>query len=304
MYRPALLALAACLAGVSCAMSDNETAPSPAHADRPIMAWPDLLERPQPAPDQRIPYGPGHLQFSELWLPSGPGPHPTVLMIHGGCWQTAIAERDIMNWIAADLRARGIAVWNVEYRGVDRGGGYPGTYEDVLAAAESLRTSAERFGLDASNIVAVGHSAGGHLALWLAAASALPEGHPLRPARPLPIATVLSQGGIPDLVAASGRPDHSCGTEAPRAMLGEGDNVSASSAFAMTPGPARLIMLHGARDSISPPAYGEAFARAMRGRGRDARVEIVPDEGHVELIAPGSASWARQIQLIEAALGR
>lgn len=269
-----------------------------------VMTWPDLLERPQPAPDQLIAYGPGELQFSELWRPAGAGPHPTVLMIHGGCWQTEIAERDIMSWIAADLRGRGIAVWNVEYRGVDRGGGYPETYRDVLAAAESLRSNAARLGLIADPVVAVGHSAGGHLALWLAAAAALPEDHPLRPASSIDIKLVLSQGGIPDLVGASGRPDHPCGADAPRAMLGGEENTTVTSAFAMTPGSAELIMLHGADDAISPPSYGEEFAGSMAGKGRRVTVEVIPGEGHVELIAPGTRSWARQVEIIEAAMGR
>lgn len=285
-------------------MPESRPAPSSSENGAPLMTWPDLLERPRPSPTERIAYGRGDLQFSELWLPSDPGPHLTVLMIHGGCWQTAIAERDIMNWIAEDLRGRGIAVWNIEYRGVDRGGGYPGTYQDVLAAAASLRANAERFGLDIANVVAVGHSAGGHLALWLAAATALPERHPLRPADPLSIGTVLSQGGIPDLVAASGRPDHPCGADAPRAMLGGDGNVASTSAFAMMPGSAELIMLHGADDAISPPSYGEEFAESMVRKGRRVTVEIIPGDGHVELIASGTRSWARQVAIIEAAMGR
>lgn len=304
MTRIALLASLACLAGASaCAMPQNDTAPA-ADAAPSIMIWSDLTERPQPSATERIAYGPGELQFSELWLPDGAGPHPTVLMIHGGCWQTEIAELDLMNWLAEDLRQRGIAVWNIEYRGVDRGGGYPGTYEDVLAAAESLQTNAARLGLLADDVIAIGHSAGGHLALWLTAAVALPAGHALRPANPLDINAVISQGGIPDLVAASGRPDHPCGADAPRAMLGGAQNAPSASAFAMAPGTADLFMIHGALDRISPPEYGEAFAEAMRARGREVPVEIIPGEGHVELIAPNTASWARQIELIEGFFGR
>ena len=94
-------------------------------------------------------------------------------MVHGGCWQTEIADRRIMNWIADDLRRRGIAVWNIDYRGVDRaGGGYPGTFQDAAAAADALRDHAARYNLDLSRLVATGHSAGGHLALWLAGAAA------------------------------------------------------------------------------------------------------------------------------------
>ena len=85
------------------------------------MKWPDLLGRPRPLPTTTVAYGADPLQVVDLWLPKGRGPHPTVLMVHGGCWQSEIADRTIMNWIADDLRSRGIAVWNIDYRGVDRG---------------------------------------------------------------------------------------------------------------------------------------------------------------------------------------
>jgi acetyl esterase/lipase len=145
------------------------TAPASPEPAPALMTWPDLLERPRPEPNRSIPYGSDSLQVADLWLPSGPGPHPTLLMVHGGCWQTEIADRRIMNWIADDLRKRGIAVWNIDYRGVDRaGGGYPGTFQDVAAAADALRQAAPKYDLDLSRLVAMGHSAGGHLALWLA----------------------------------------------------------------------------------------------------------------------------------------
>ena len=136
--RPALaLALLAALAGCSV----SEPPASPPVAQQPeLMKWPALLERTRPEPDSTIAYGDDQMQKVDLWLPAGRGPHPTVLMVHGGCWQTEIADRRIMNWIADDLRKRGIAVWNIDYRGVDRtGGGYPGTFADAAAAADALQ---------------------------------------------------------------------------------------------------------------------------------------------------------------------
>src|SRR5687768_14180625 len=114
-----------------------------------LMAWPDLLERPRPAPTTTISYGEESLQVVDLWLPDGAGPHPVAMMVHGGCWQTEIADRTIMNWIAEDLRRRGIAVWNIDYRGVDRtGGGYPGTFMDAAAAVDALWQHASPYRLD------------------------------------------------------------------------------------------------------------------------------------------------------------
>src|SRR5687767_7477519 len=157
LYPLALVAFPA-LAG--CAVTDS--APPDPTANRPdgLMVWPDLLERERPRESETIPYGDQALQVVDLWLPQGKGPHPTVLMVHGGCWTTAIADRRIMNWIADDLRKRGIAVWNIDYRGVDRGGGgYPGTFQDAAAAVNSLREHSARYRLDIRPLVAVGHSA-------------------------------------------------------------------------------------------------------------------------------------------------
>src|SRR3712207_1248876 len=167
---PRLLALVTALALAACSVNSPTPTPAPTAAPTALMKWPDLLERPRPEPSATIEYGDQGMQRVDLWLPTGKGPHPTVLMVHGGCWTTNIADRRIMNWIADDLRKRGIAVWNIDYRGVDRtGGGYPGTFADAAAAADSLRRHASEHRLDISPLVAVGHSAGGHLALWLAA---------------------------------------------------------------------------------------------------------------------------------------
>src|SRR5688500_5698259 len=94
--RPGLAALL--LLGLAgCVMDD---APQPAgRGPDGLMAWPDLLERPRPEPARAFSYGEDPLQRVDLWRPAGPGPHPVVLMVHGGCWQSEIADRTIMNWI-------------------------------------------------------------------------------------------------------------------------------------------------------------------------------------------------------------
>ena len=150
-----------------------------------LMDWPDLLGRPLPAPSEKIAYGPGPMQFGELWIPEGKGPFPVVLMVHGGCWLSGVAKLSIMNYAADDLRRRGIAVWNIEYRGVDRpGGGYPGTFQDVAAGADALATIAPAHHLRLDRVVALGHSAGGHFVLWLAARPRLPAGSALQARAP------------------------------------------------------------------------------------------------------------------------
>lgn len=277
-------------------------------AKAPLLDWSDLLARPMPEADRKIAYGAEELQFVDLWLPETPGPHPVVLMIHGGCWQSDVADRTIMNWIAADLRGRGIAVWNAEYRGVDRpGGGYPGTFLDVATAADLLVKDGKALGLKTDRIVAIGHSAGGHLALWLGDRSALPRGSALRGGAPAPIAAAISQGGLPDLQFSANTVGHGCGTEGARAMAGvpsaeRPDIYADTSPIAMQPGSARQFSINASRDEIAPPAYAAAYARALAARGVTVDAVTIPDEGHVELIAPESAAWAETVKLIEQAL--
>ena len=288
----AAIAAAVLLLGIRLADGSPVVAMLSGHDDAPIMQWPDLLDQPRPTADQTLRYGDDPLQVVDLWLPAGEGPHPVVVMIHGGCWQTEIATRDIMNYIAQDLRREGIAVWNIEYRGVDRGGGYPNTYLDVGAAADLLAARAKSLNLDLSTTIAIGHSAGGHLALWLAARPALAEGEPLRGTNPLRIDAAISQAGIADLRAAMAREGHACGTDAPKAMAG--------GAFALTSPPempfsrAKQIQFHTDKDRIAPPEYAQAYAANMARRGVTVENHVHGPEGHVELIAPASRSWAAQ----------
>lgn len=291
------LALAAGMALAACSMT--------ASASAELMTWPDLLERPRPAADAEIRYGDNQLQVVDLWLPKGKGPHPTVLMVHGGCWQTEIADRRIMDWIADDLRKRGIAVWNIDYRGVDRaGGGYPGTFLDAGAAADALRDHAARYHLNISRLVAVGHSAGGHLALWLAGRSRLPADSALRQGTPLPIATVISLGGLPDLEEAARPPGSGCGTEVIARLTGSGrpDVFADTSVPRLAPLGVPQILINGAEDRIIPTSYAEDYARQMRAAGDRVEVRMIPDTGHVELVAPGTRAWAVAVEEIVKAL--
>ncbi len=271
--------------------------------DKPIMTWPDLLTRAKPAPDATLRYGDDALQLVDVWVPKGQGPHPAVIMIHGGCWQTAIAERGIMNWIAADLRSHGVGVWNIEYRGVDRGGGLPGTYQDVGRAADLLLAEGARHGLDTGGTrIAIGHSAGGHLALWLARRPVLAADDALRGAHPIRIDLAISQGGLPDLRAGAASNGHACGADAPAAMA-RGD-YARTSPPEMPLGSAPEMQFNNDRDRVTPPATGTAYSAAMMARGMTVPMEVTQGEGHVELIAPDSASWRKQRAAIMAALGR
>lgn len=270
-----------------------------------LLTWPDLAARPRPDPDATIAYGEDGMQKVDLWLPPGTGPHPVVLMVHGGCWQTSIADRRLMDWAAADLRDQGIAVWNIDYRGVDRtGGGYPGTFADVAAAADRLRTDAAKYRLDTRRVVAVGHSAGGHLALWLAGRRRLPATSVLRTPDPIAIAHVISLGGLPDLAATERRPDNGCGTEIIGRLVGRDrvDRFADTSVPRLLPLGVSQELINGREDRIIPYDLATGYVAQARAAGDTVDLHRVADTGHVELIAPGSAAWNEATWRIRAAL--
>ena len=145
----------------------------------------EVAAMPSRPADARITYGAAPEQFGELRLPTGPGPHPVVVLIHGGCWR---AEYDITHIapLATALADDGWAVWAIEYRRVGSpGGGWPGTFVDVGTAIDHLRTVAKTHPLDLSRVVVAGHSAGGHLALWSGARGLLPKDSPIATSNPL-----------------------------------------------------------------------------------------------------------------------
>ncbi|MES2338995.1 MAG: alpha/beta hydrolase [Pseudomonadota bacterium] len=270
-----------------------------------LLTWPDLTGRPKPAADATVSYGPDSMQKVDVWLPAGKGPFPVVLMVHGGCWTTSIADRSLMNWIADDLRKDGIAVWNIDYRGVDRsGGGYPGTFMDAGKAADQLTENARKYHLDARRIVAVGHSAGGHLALWLAGRAKLPKDSPLATAMPLKIAHVISLGGLPDLAATASSPDNGCGTEVIGKLVGTGraDPYVDTSVPRLLPLGIPQDLVNGREDKIIPYRMATDYVAAARKAGDRVTLRTVAATGHVELVAPDSAAWAETKRLVRRAL--
>ncbi len=302
------LILSAAVLAAACAPAPRETNAAPPPVELAVlMTWSDLLERPLPAPTHTIAFGPGATDVADLWLPPGTGPHPVVLMVHGGCWQKQIADHTLMNYAAEALRAEGIAVWNVEYRGVDEvGGGYPGTFMDVAKAADALRDVATKYNLKTDRVVAYGHSAGGHLALWLAARPRLPATSPLRGANPLPIATVLNIGGLADLKASAPVTDPTCLAAIMDQLTGPAssarpDVFADTSPAELLPLGVRQISVNGDEDRIAPPQLGHGYTARARAAGDAAETVVIARTGHVELIAPGTAAFDAEVALLKAA---
>jgi len=272
------------------------TTPTSAPAREPI-SFSNLLARPRAAADVRIAYGPGPQQFGELWLPKGQGPHPVAVLIHGGCWQADLPGVELMDYLAADLRGRGYAVWNIEYRRIGHeGGGWPGTFEDAGAGIDHLRALAGPRELDLSRIVLIGHSAGGHLATWAAARSGLPKSSPMWSADPLPVKGVVSLAGINDLEAFRATGPDRCGgpqtiDDLVSASTREGQDAYADTSPARLPKPsAELVVISGALDPIVPPSFGPPFAARWK-----ASEITIDGAGHFELIDPTSDAWTATV---------
>src|SRR5262245_50972601 len=145
-------------------------------------------------------YGDHPSQLGELFLPAGSGPFPVTVVVHGGYWK-AQYDRSLMEGLCTDLAAHGLAAWNIEYRRVGGGGGWPHTLDDAGAAIDLLAELDAP--LDLSHVGAVGHSAGGQLALWAASRPTLPADAPGGAPR-VPIAAAVSQAGVLDLTLAAG----------------------------------------------------------------------------------------------------
>lgn len=251
-----------------------------------------VLQAPPPGADVRIAYGPDAQQFGELRLPKGKGPHPVVVVIHGGFWR---ARYDLahVGHLAADLTSRGFATWSLEYRRVGHaGGGFPGTLRDVGAGVDHLRTIAAQHSLDVSRIVTLGHSAGGHLAAWVAARPRVSDPE-LTTIDPLKLAGVVSLAGVLDLHHAhslrlsDGIVEEFLGGTPQQVP----QRYAQASPHALLPLGLPQLLLHGTRDQTVPPALSSDYAAKARQLADDAR--YVPLEGadHFELIDPKSKEW-------------
>ena len=239
----------------------------------------------QPARPATHRYGPDPAQFGELWLP-GTTSAATVVIIHGGFWR-ARYDLSLGRPLAADLVRRGYAVWNLEYRRVGAGGGWPATFEDIATGIDLLA----ELPVAATRVAAIGHSAGGHLAAWAAGRAGLPPGAP--GARPLVAVTaVISQAGV--LALADCARDGAGGTAAPDLMGGGPQDLPEryrlADPMAAVPVAAAVLCLHSRADEAVPFAYSERYVAAAAQAGGTAWLHET-DGDHFTLIDPDSADW-------------
>ena len=263
-------ASAVCLA-TGCALAPTSPARTGQPAARPPVLRLDLL--PASEPDQRIAYGKETSQFGDLRLPPGPGPHPVVVLIHGGCFKAAYATNRDLAAMADALRTSGIATWNIEYRRLgEAGAGWPGTYLDVGRAVDHLRQLAGPHRLDLRRVVVVGHSAGGHLAMWSAARSKLGAGSPLHALDPLLLRGVVNLAGPVDMTANIAGYEGLCKDQVVTGLLG-GTPASMPERYAAA-SPIRLVplgvpqaLIIGEHEEFVPRRSARAPTRACHRAG-------------------------------------
>ena len=241
---------------------------------------------------QRHHYGKARSQYGELAVPDGEGPFPVAVLLHGGFWKSQYG-RKLMRPLAGDLEGHGWAVWNLEYRRLGRsGGGWPGTFEDVADGIDHLAEIDAH--LDLASVIAIGHSAGGHLAAWAATRPGLPAAVPGAAPR-VPVTGVVSQAGVLDLELAwelrlsrgvvarllDGTPE-----ERP-------ERYAVASPVARLPLDVPVLLTHGGRDDIVPPLLSERFAAAA---GAGCTLHLEPAEDHFGHLDPANPLWTAVMQ--------
>ncbi len=238
---------------------------------------------------ETVTYGDSAQQHLELSRPASATAHPVVVLVHGGFW-SAQFDLGLMRPLVPSLVAEGWAVANLEYRSIGvSGAGWPGTFEDAAAAVDAL---AEQPDLDLSRVITLGHSAGGHLAVWLASRARVPEGAPGQS----PMVTVtgaVSQAGVLDLVAAA---DEHLGGGATQALMGGGptevpDRYAAGSPVALVPIGVPVELVHGSADRNVPVDQSRRYEAAARAAGDPVTFTEVPGD-HFAVIDPSTEAWA------------
>jgi len=249
---------------------------------------------------ERIAYGSDPLQFGDLRVPQEEGLHPVVIVIHGGFWR-ANYDLEYIGHLCAELTGAGLATWSLEYRRIGNpGGGWPGTLQDVARGADHLRLIAVSRQLDLARVITLGHSAGGHLALWLGSRRKIPRDNPLHTHDPVNLAGIVSLAGVSDLKRAwalrlsdtvvanflGGSPD-----EVP-------DRYRVASPIEQLPLGIPQKLLHGTADINVPFEISEGYVSAATARGDAADLITLQGAGHFELVDPRSKEFGRVCEAV------
>jgi len=225
----------------------------------------DILSRPPIAATERVPYGKGACQFYDLFGVRGTGTTPLVIMIHGGFWRSTY-DLSHASHLCAALAQTGIAVASLEYRRVgETGGGWPVTFDDVIAGFTAATKGAAP--------VVMGHSAGGQLALLVTS-------------RGLSIKGVVALAPVACLEL--GR-DENLGAGAVKDFMGQGSYADADPVKHSSTVP--RVLIHGTDDDVVPISNSRAYVEARHQDAGPVRLVEVTGADHFDLIDPTSRAW-------------
>jgi acetyl esterase/lipase len=229
-----------------------------------------------------------------------------MVLIHGGSWQARYGKV-FMRWLAGDLLRRRWAVWNIEYRRIGNGGGWPTTFEDVAAAIDHLAELAHP-DLDLGSVSVLGHSAGGHLALWAASRERLPSGAPgqLDGSPPVRLRRAIVQAGVCDLAGAYAR----WRGGAARALMGGApeelpERYAIGDPLRLLPAATPVLLVHGTLDETVSVELSRSYARgALAAGGEVELVEVQGEAGrHRAHLDPRGAAWGQVAQRLPGTAG-
>ena len=247
-------------------------------------------------------YGNLDYQFGDLRIPDNEGPHPVAVVIHGGFWRSAFGLDNVAD-LAKSLAKHGMATWSIEYRRVGQvGGGWPGTLMDAAQAVDYLTELAKNNNLDLNRVVTIGHSAGGHLALWLAARHSLPEDSVLKTmGAPLALQGAISLAGVADLSLmweVHGISEETSGNKnnPVRELLGGSpvevpERYAQASPIQLLPLGVPQVLIHGALDINVPIGISQSYKNVADSMDEDVKLVEIPSAEHFKLIDPKSDAW-------------
>jgi acetyl esterase/lipase len=233
-------------------------------------------------------YGNDPSQLGELSRPAAAATG-VVVVIHGGFWR---AQYDLAlgRPLASSLVDHGWTAYNLEYRRVGNGGGFPQTLDDIAAGIDALASIDD---LDTRTVVTLGHSAGGHLAVWAAGRSQLSGtswGNPV-----VPVSAAVSQAGVLDLSAAA---RDNLGDGATSAFMGTGSSWELADPGTRIPLDVPVRCVHGTADDTVPLSQSIEYVERAKAAGADA--ELLEVEGdHFVVIDPSSRAWVQTLEILE-----
>jgi acetyl esterase/lipase len=249
-----------------------------------------VLTRSAPAPTLTVRYGDDPDHVADVWLPdrdaAGSAAWPLVVVIHGGFWRAGYG-RSIVAPMAVALRSDGYVVAAIEYRRTGAGGGWPATGEDVRRALQQVpRLVAAEAAPALGPTVLVGHSAGGHLALWVAAQAVVPG-----------LAGVVSLGGVCDLVRADELALDRDGDDGAVATLLDGrawerpERYAAADPMQLPAPTAPVVLVHGVLDRIVPVELSRRYAAYLTATRASVELVELATVEHFGPIDPLSTAW-------------